>query len=98
MIARLLPFGGMKPSFDDPLIRIFLTLAENGYDVIPCGSNCYGLKENFPAMAAFCKANLPAERFKGMLFAPWIQTRAPYGRLLDEASGLMAEAVRRTGL
>ena len=85
-----------KPSFDDPLIRIFLTLAENGYDVIPCGSNCYGNKENFPAMAAFCKANLPADRYRGMLFAPWVQTRAPYGRLLDEASGLMAEAIRRS--
>ena len=84
-----------KPSFEDPLIRIFLTLAENGYDTIPCGSNCYGKRENFPAMAEFCRKNLPAEHFKGMLMAPWIQTRAPYGRLLDEASGLVAEAIRR---
>lgn len=86
-----------KPSFDDPLVRIFLTLAENGYDVIPCGSNCYGLKDNFPALAKFCKENLPPERFRGMLMAPWVETREPYGRLLTEASSLVAEARRRVG-
>ena len=86
-----------KPTLDDPLVRIFLTLAENGYDVIPCGSNCYGLKDNFPAMAKFCKDNLPPEHFKGMLMAPWAHTRAPYGRLLEEASSLVTEARRRVG-
>ena len=85
-----------KPSFDDPLIRIFLTLAENGYDVVPCGSNCYGHVDNFPAMAAFCAKNLPKERFKGMLMAPWIKTIAPYRRLHWQASDLIAEAIRRT--
>ena len=86
-----------KPSFDDPLIKIFLTLAENGYDVIPCGSNCYGLVDNFPAMAAFCHKNLPADHFKGMLIAPWIKTIAPYRRLHWQASDLVAEAIRRSG-
>ena len=86
-----------KPSFDDPLIKIYLSLCEAGYDVIPCASNCYGLKENFPATADFCKKNLPSERYKGMLMAPWIETRAPYGRLLLEASSLVAEARRRVG-
>lgn len=86
-----------KPSFDDPLIKIYLSLCEAEYDVIPCASNCYGLKENFPATAMFCKENLPAERYKGMLMAPWVETRAPYGRLLGEASSLVAEARRRVG-
>ncbi len=86
-----------KPSFDDPLVKIYLLLCESGYDVIPCASNCYGLKENFPATAVFCKANLPAEHYKGMLMAPWVETRAPYGRLLREASSLVAEARRRVG-
>ena len=81
-----------KPSFDDKLIRIFLTLAENGYDVVPCGSNCYGNVHNYSALAAFCAKNLPAERYKGMLLAPWVQTRAPYERLLNQASGNIAEA------
>ena len=84
------------PSFDDPLVKIFLTLAENGYDVVPCGSNCYGNVDNFSAMAAFCRKNLPAERFKGMLMAPWIKTIEPYRRLHWQASDLIAEAIRRT--
>ena len=88
-------YHAVKPDFSDPLIRVFRTLTDNGYDVIPCGSNCYGKKENFPAMAAFCRANLPAERLLGMLFAPWMQTREPYGRLLLEGSSLMAEARAR---
>lgn len=85
----------VKPTFDDPLIKIYLTLAENGYDVVPCGSNCYGNVDNFPAMADFCHRNLPAERFKGMLMAPWIKTIEPYRRLHWQASDLIAEAIKR---
>ena len=84
-----------NPSFEDPLVKIFKTLADAGYDVVPCGSNCYGVRENFPAMARFCMDNLPADRYAGMLFAPWVATREPYGRLLFEAADLMAEARRR---
>lgn len=87
-------YSTVKPDFSDPLIRVFRTLADNGYDVIPCGSNCYGKKENFPAMAAFCRKNLPADKFKGMLFAPWMQTRQPFSRLLLEGASLMGAAVK----
>ena len=82
----------------DPLVKIYRTLADAGYDVAPCGSNCYGVTENFPDMAEHSKANLPAERFKGMIMAPWIKTIEPYRRLHWEAADLMAEAVRRTGI
>ena len=79
----------------DPLIKIYRTLADAGYDVAPCGSNCYGVTENFPAMAEYCKTHLPPDRFKGMIMAPWIRTIAPYRRLHWEAADLMAEAIRR---
>ena len=82
----------------DPLIKVYSTLADAGYDVAPCGSNCYGVTENFPEMAAYCKATLPAERFKGMIMAPWIKTIEPYRRLHEQAADLMAEAIKRTGL
>ena len=82
------------PSFDDPLIKIYQTLATNGYDVIPCASNCYGLKANFTATAAFCRANLPPERYKGMLFAPWMATIPPWQRLLREGAEIFGKAVR----
>ncbi len=81
-----------------PLIKLYSTLAEAGYDVAPCGSNCYGFTENFPAMAEYCKAKLPPERFKGMLMAPWIKTIEPYRRLHWQAADLMADAIRLTGI
>ena len=81
------------PSFDDPLVKIYHTLATSGYDVIPCASNCYGLKENFPATAEFCRKNLPAERFMGMLFAPWMATIPAWRRLLEEGVGIFGRAV-----
>ena len=97
ILGRVKTVSGTCRAFDDPLIKIYLSLCEAEYDVIPCASNCYGLKENFPATAMFCKENLPPEHFGGMLMAPWVETRAPYGRLLREASSLVAEARRRVG-
>jgi hypothetical protein len=82
----------------DPLIKIYRTLTDNGYDVVPCGSNCYGVKENFPEMAEYCKETLPREHFKGMIMAPWLKTFEPYRRLHFEAADIMAEAIRRTGI
>lgn len=82
----------------DPLIRIYGKLTDAGYDVAPCGSNCYGVTENFPEMAEYCRENLPSERFKGMIMAPWIKTNEPYRRLHWQAADIMAEAIRRTGI
>ena len=81
-----------------PLIKLYRTLADAGYDVVPCGSNCYGVTDNFPAMAAYCKGFLPPERFKGMIMASWFATVASYRRLHWQAADLMAEAIRETGL
>ena len=79
----------------EPYIQAFLTLAEAGYDVAPCGSNCYGVRENFPDMSEYCHAKIAPERLKGMIMAPWIRIIAPYRRLHWEAADLMAEAIAR---
>ena len=79
----------------DPLIKIYRTLADAGYDVAPCGSNCYGVTENFAEMSVYCKNTLPAEHFKGMIMAPWIKTIEPYRRLHWEAAELMRDAIQR---
>ena len=82
----------------EPYIQAYLTLAEAGYDLAPCGSNCYGVTANFPDMAEYCKEKIPATQFKGMIMAPWIKTIAPYRRLHWQAADIMAEARRRTGI
>lgn len=87
-------YWSTTPTFEDPLIKIFKTLADNGYDVVPCGSNCYGVKENFPEMAKFCQRQLPAEHFKGMIFAPWMATMPAWRRLLTEGADIFGQAVR----
>lgn len=82
----------------EPYIQAYLRLAEAGYDIAPCGSNCYGVTENFPDMSEYCKEKIPAAQFKGMIMAPWIRTIEPYRRIHWQAADLMAEARRRTGL
>jgi len=90
-------YWAKEPSLEDPLIKIFDTLATNGYDVIPCGSNCYGVKENFPEMAKFCQKQLPAEHFKGMIFAPWMANIPAWRRLLNEGADIFGQAVQALG-
>lgn len=84
-----------KPSINCHKIRIFKQLADNGYDTIPCGSNCCGLSENFPAISEWCARNLDPEHFKGMLMAPWYMMVPPMRRMQWEASDQIAEACRR---
>ena len=86
-----------EPSLSQRRIRIFKQLTDSGYDTIPCGSNCCGVRENFPAMAEWCAKNLDPRYFRGMLMAPWYMTVSPLRRMHWEASDLIAEARRRIG-
>ena len=79
----------------EPFIQAFLRLAEAGYDVAPCGSNCYGVTENFPDMSEYCAEKIAPERLKGMIMAPWIRMIPEYRRLHMEAADLMAQAIAR---
>ena len=76
----------------EPYTKAFVTLAEAGYDVAPCGSNCYGVTENFPDMAEWCHERISPERLKGMIMAPWLRTLPAYRRLFWQAADLIAEA------
>lgn len=88
-------YSAKAPFGENKLIQLYSKLTDAGYDVIPCGSNCYGYLDNFPGMAEYCAKALPREHFKGMLMAPWIKTIEPYRRLHWQASDLIAEAIRR---
>jgi len=52
-------------------VQVYLDLAKWGYDVVPCGSNCYNNDDNFEQNVSYCKANLPAACVKGFIHAPW---------------------------
>jgi len=81
----------------EPNTKAYITLAEAGYDVAPCGSNCYGVTANFPDMAEWARERIAPERFKGMIMAPWIRTIVEYRRLHWQAADLVAEAIGRIG-
>lgn len=105
-IARRLPkslvltpysYTVAKPTREHPHFKPFIELPAHGFDIFPCASNCYRCPEGFPAMAEWNLANVPSEHYLGMLMAPWMMTSWSYRRLLFQASGLIAEARRRTG-
>ena len=77
--------GEINPE-KNPSVKQYVTLAENGYDVIPCASNCYQTKDNFVDTVKFCSKALPKERLRGFLMAPWCEmTHALRHRLVESA-------------
>lgn len=48
-------------------------LAEWGYDILPCGSNCYGVYTNFEQNVRHCKEHYPHGQIKGFIHAPWLE-------------------------
>jgi len=53
--------------------KIYRSIAENGYDEIPTGSNWY-TGENFGRTVEYCSTALPPERLLGFLQTPWTPT------------------------
>ena len=73
-------FYGYKNSPVDPRVSkdvvCYSELAKAGYDIVPCGGNCYGNDDNFRQTAEYCRRSLPHERVKGFLFAAWSELTA----------------------
>lgn len=76
-------------------VKLYRTLSDNGYDVVPCGSNCYGVNESFGAYYDWCKVNIAPERLVGMQMAPWLGIFEPYRRLHFAAADLIAAETGR---
>ena len=57
----------------DHRVKGYLDLEKGGFDQIPTGSN-YNCPENFAGTVDFCRRNIPADRLKGFLMAPWRHT------------------------
>lgn len=78
---------------DNRNIGFYAQLADAGYDVVPCGSNCYGYKTNFRDTAAYCREHCPAERIRGFLFAPWLAMHRVFAERFRENAGQVAETI-----
>lgn len=85
----------MKLTDKDPrYAKLYRDLTGNGYDILPAGSNCYGVPESFAAIDRWCRENLDPAHYKGIQMAPWLGTYEPYRRLHFAASNLIAKCRR----
>ena len=73
-----------------------LALQEAGYDLIPCGSNFFGVPESFALLSEWCAKNLDRKHFKGMLNAPWLMSIEPCRRLLNHEAECFVDARKRS--
>lgn len=74
---------------------VMVKLAKAGYDIIPCGSNCYGRKTNFEDLVRFFKDRPERERRHviGFLHAPWIMTDPCFTQRTREIGEQVANAI-----
>jgi hypothetical protein len=70
-----------NPKYNKQLIT-YHQLADRGYDMVPCGSNVYGVYGNFVQNALYCKEKFPKELIKGFVHAPWIEVTEGIGTSL----------------
>lgn len=70
-----------NPKYNKEL-EIYHQLADWGYDMVPCGSNCYGVYGNFVQNTLYCKEKFPHDLIKGFVHAPWIEVTEGTGTSL----------------
>lgn len=86
--------SGVDPSEANNM-EVMAKLVKAGYDVIPCGSNCYGRKTNLEDLARFMRGLPEGERRHviGFLHAPWIMTDRRVDRRTREIGEQVANAI-----
>ena len=55
-------------------------LVEWGYDILPCGSNCYGVYTNFEQNVRHCREHYPHNLIKGFMHASWLEVTEGEGK------------------
>ena len=83
----------LDPS-EDKTIKVMFDLVESGYDVIPCGSNCYGYKTNLEDLVRLFRNHPKRDRIKGFFYAPWLKTDRVFARRFRENGEQVANAIR----
>ncbi len=86
--------SGVDPSEANNM-EVMVKLVKAGYDVIPCGSNCYGRKTNLEDLVRFMRGLPEGERRHviGFLHAPWIMTDRRVDRRTREIGEQVANAI-----
>lgn len=84
--------GSIDPS-EAKALEVMLQLVDAGYDVIPCGSNCYGYKSNLEDLVRLFRHHPKRANIKGFFFAPWLKTERVFARRFKENGEQVANAI-----
>lgn len=71
-------------------VEPFVRLAEAGYTIIAGGSNEY-FDDNVSLLDSFCKKNIPADKYTGIIQTTWASTTAAYRKTIFDAAELMKD-------
>ena len=76
-------------------MEVMVKLLGAGYDVIPCGSNCYGCKTNLEDLVRFFSRRPESDRkhVLGFLHAPWLMMRPCFERRFRELGEQVANGI-----
>lgn len=79
-----------------PTLLFIKRLAENGFDVLPGGSN-WNCEENFRETVAWCERNVDRSHILGYLMLPWQVTVPAWHRAMQRAVNYLEDAMLQAG-
>ena len=79
------------------ITEAFGTLADMGFDQVPCGSN-WATPENYGLLTEYVLKRIPADKLLGMMMAPWAATIPEKEAFLMAALDQVREAHTRYGI
>ena len=83
--------GELDPEKNLPT-KCLVRLAELGYDVVPCSSNCYSHPGAMAKLADFCRKTFDPSHLLGFQMAPWLEMNAVFEKRWFDSADQLAEA------
>ena len=72
--------------------KAMIRLAELGYDVVPCSSNCYGHPDAMKHLVEFSRKTFDRRHLLGFQMAPWLEMNKVFENRWGESAAQLADA------
>ena len=86
--------GVLDPEKNVPT-KAIVALAELGYDVVPCSSNCYSYPNGLPELVSYCKTKFDPAHVLGFQMAPWLEMNTIFEKRLGESADQVVLAIEK---
>ncbi len=83
--------GVLDPEKNVPT-KAIVRLAELGYDVVPCSSNCYSHPDAMKLLVEFCRKTFDPKYLLGFQMAPWLEMNEVFEKRWGESADQLAAA------